>query len=149
MPRSHPTLRGESTSNLPGSRSGRRSRFSGPRRRPQYVRKALWAGPGGPRPVLLPSTDQLTNPPIFRIADTDLHTGLKQRRNSQVSPAGSGSDLMEAGFETFWWRASQFFCSRQNTLNFPRSQIWIAAGWHPLDGSATRQTWQLLFASFH
>ena len=55
------------------------------------------------------------------------------------------SDETQIGaFETFWWRASQFFCSRQHTLNFPRSQIWIAAGWHPLDGSATRQTWQLL-----
>ena len=35
----------------------------------------LRAGPGGPRPVLL--ADQLTIPPIFRIADTHLHTGRK------------------------------------------------------------------------
>ena len=60
--------------------------FCSSRQRAQYVRKELRAGPGGPRPVLLPPTDQLTIPPIFRIEDRDLHTGRKpqQRRNSQT-----------------------------------------------------------------
>ena len=41
------------------------------------MRKELRAGPGGPRPVLL--ADQLTIPPIFRIADTHLHTSRDSR----------------------------------------------------------------------
>ena len=59
--------------------------FSGPRQRPQYARKELRAGPGGPRPVLLAADQRLTIPPIFRIADTHLHTAAGRKPTAETA----------------------------------------------------------------